>query len=245
MNKCSLLVIASPFHVRIRTWHIKYPMKQKIILLLVVLIIISCKKEGGNRFSTCNEILYSTCNGSSQAAYCLFGIKWDKSNSKQIQLSDSTIQTELTYSFKDSGYQFNTHSQDNVISLSFNEVINCSKQSIRDAFSEWERVAPLKFIETNNDRSDITIVIANISQGGLGYPPFSNEPCNELAGLLVIRPIPNATCDSYYYLSLHEIGHILGLGHVLSNNVMNPDQYYKQLQQGDIQGIQAIYGKRK
>ena len=146
----------------------------------------------------------------------------------------------------DSGYAFNTHSQENLISLSFNKLITCSQQSIRDAFSEWASVAPLKFIETtNNDRANIKIVITNISQGGLGYPPFSNEPCKELAGLLVIRPNPNSTCDSYYCLALHEIGHILGLGHVLSNNVMNPDQnYYKNLQQGDIQGIQTIYGKK-
>ncbi len=130
----------------------------------------------------------------------------------------------------------------NVISLSFDKVINCSKQSIRDAFLEWESVAPLKFIETtNNGKPNIKIVIANISQGVLGYPPYSNEPCKELAGLLIIRPIPNSTCDSYYYLALHEIGHILGLGHVLSNNVMNPNKYYKKLQQGDIQGIQTIY----
>jgi hypothetical protein len=222
-------------------------MKAKIVLFLFLLIIASCKKENINRFSPCNEITYSSCDGSSHAAYCLFGIQWDSTNSKQIQLSDSMVQTELTYSFLESGLTFNTHSEENVMSLSFDNVINCSKQSIRDAFSEWESVAPLKFIEdTNNVRANIRIVIANISQGGLGYPPYSNETCKELAGLLVIRPIANSTCDSYYYLALHEAGHILGLGHVLSNNVMNPDKYYyyKKLQPGDIQGIQTIYGKR-
>ena len=208
-------------------------------------MIASCKKENSNRFSTCNRMLYSSCDGSSKAAYCLFGIQWDNNNSKQIKLSESTVQTELTYSFMDSGFTFNTHSQENVIGLSFDQVINCSKQSIRDAFSEWESVAPLKFTEvTNNDMANIKIVIANISQGGLGYPPFPDEPCKELAGLLVIRPIPNATCDSYYYLALHEAGHILGLGHVRSDNVMNPDKFYNELQEGDIQGIQAIYGTR-
>lgn len=222
-------------------------MKLKIVLFLFVLITASCKKESINRFSNCNAIIYSSCDGSSSAAFCLFGIKWDNTNSIQTQLSDSTVLTELTYTFMDSGYAFNTHSQENVISISFDNVISCTKQSIRDAFSEWESVARLKFIETtNNSRANIRIVIANISQGGLGYPPFSNEPCKELAGLLVIRPIANSTCDAYYYLALHEAGHILGLGHVLSNNVMNPDKYYyyKKLQQGDIQGIQTIYGKR-
>jgi hypothetical protein len=222
-------------------------MKYWIIFFLFVLIITSCKKEDENRFSTCNDIILSSCDGSSTAEYCLFGIKWDNTNSGQMLLSDPLVQTELTYSFMDSGYTFNTHSQDNVISLSFDNVINCSQQSIRDAFLEWESVAPLKFIESaNNANANIKIAIANISQGGLGYPPFANEPCKELAGLLIIRPITNAICDSYYYLALHEIGHILGLGHVLSNNVMNPDKYYyyKKLQHGDIQGIQIIYGKK-
>jgi hypothetical protein len=172
-------------------------------------------------------------------------MKWDNTNSKQIQFSDSSVQTELTYSFLDSGYSFNTHSQDNVISLSFDKVTNCTRQSIRNAFLEWESVAPVTFIEImDNDKANIKILIADISQGGLGYPPYSTEPCKELAGLLIIRPILNSTCDSYYYLALHEIGHILGLGHVLSNNVMNPNKYYKTLQNGDIQGVQAIYGKK-
>jgi predicted Zn-dependent protease len=221
--------------------------KLKIVLFLFVLTIASCKKENIKRFSICNEIIYSSCDGSGYAAYCLFGIKWDSTNANQIQLSDSTVQTELTYSFMDSGYLFNTHSQENVVSLSFDQVINGSKQSIRDAFSEWASVAPLKFAEiTNTERANIRIVIADISQGGLGYPPYPNAPCKELAGLLVIRPIANSTGDSYYYLALHEMGHILGLGHVRSDNLMNPDRYYfyKKLQQGDIQGIRAIYGKR-
>jgi predicted Zn-dependent protease len=215
----------------------------KILFVLFVLIIVSCKKEENNRFSFCNDLIFSSCDGSSQAAYCLFGLRWDKTNSSQIQSSDSLT---LFYSFLDSGYLFNTHSQENVISSSFDQVISCSKESVRNALMEWASVAPLKFTETtNNEKADIRIVIANITQGGLGYPPFSNEPCKELAGLLVIRPFANATCDSYYYLALHETGHILGLGHVLSNNVMNPNQYYyyKRLQPGDIQGIQAIYGK--
>lgn len=220
-------------------------MKIKIICFLFILITVSCQKENRNRFSTCNDIIFATCDGSSEAEYCLFGINWDSTNSKQVQLSDSITLTELTYSFIDSGFVFNTHSQDNVISLSFDKVISCSKQRIRTAFSEWESAAPLKFVETtNNEQANIKIIIANISQGGLGYPPYSDEPCKALAGLLIIRPIANSSCDSYYYLALHEIGHILGLGHVLSENVMNPNIYYNKLQKGDIQGIQSIYGKK-
>jgi hypothetical protein len=143
----------------------------------------------------------------------------------------------------DPGYRFNTHSQDNQVSLSFDQVIPCSRQSIRDAFDEWERVAAIKFTETDKDNPDIRIILADISQGGLGYPPFSGAPCNELAGLLVIRPIPDATCESYQCLALHETGHILGMGHVQSNNVMNPNQHFAKLQPGDIEGIQLLYGK--
>lgn len=220
-------------------------MKIKPALGLFILLIVSCEKESGNKYATCNAIIAASCDGSSETGYCLFGIDWVKNNSRQICSPDSIVPTELTYTFMDPGYKFNTHSQEGVISLSFDEVINCAKKSIRDAFAEWESVAALKFIETDKDEeADIKIIIADISQGGLGYPPYSGEPCNELAGLLVIRPIDNPTCDSYYYMAQHEVGHILGLGHVLSNNVMNPDRYYlyKNLQPGDIQGIQAIYG---
>jgi predicted Zn-dependent protease len=223
-------------------------MKSKIILLFFVLAFASCRKEKQDRFSVCNEIIYSSCDGSGSAAYCLFGIQWDHTNSKQTQLSDSTVQTELTYAFMDSGYLFNTHSQEHVVSLSFDQVVHGTKQRIRDAFSEWASVAPLKFTETANDtKANIRIVLANISQGGLGYPPYANEPCNELAGLLVIRPIANPAGDAYYCLALHEMGHVLGLGHVRSDNVMNPEKYYyyRKLQPGDIRGIQTIYGKKR
>lgn len=210
---------------------------------LAVLSMVSCGKEDKNGFASCNEILYSGCDGTSTAAYCLFGIKWNQPASGQRQPADSTVRTELSYAFMDSGYRFNTHSQNNLVSISFDKVMSCSRQSIRDAFAEWERVAALKFTETDKDNPDIRIILADISQGGLGYPPFSGEPCNELAGLLIIRPIPDASCESYYYLALHETGHILGLGHVLSKNVMNPNQHYAKLQPGDTEGIQLLYGK--
>jgi hypothetical protein len=97
-------------------------MKRKIVLFLFILIIVSCKKENGNRFSTCNEMIFSSCDGSSAAEYCLFGIRWDNANSGQMRLPGSMVKTELTYSFMDSGYLFNTHSQDNLISMSFDKV---------------------------------------------------------------------------------------------------------------------------
>ena len=55
-------------------------LKHKIVLFLFLLAIASCKKENINRFSTCNEIIYLSCDGTSNAAYCLFGIKWDHTN---------------------------------------------------------------------------------------------------------------------------------------------------------------------
>jgi predicted Zn-dependent protease len=44
---------------------------------------------------------------------------------------------------------------------------------------------------------------------------------------------------------LHEIGHALGLGHVSTDNVMNPGvQHLTDLMPGDIEGIQSIYGAK-
>jgi hypothetical protein len=226
-------------------------MKLKSLLKLsLILLIISCeKKEEKLSYSVCNDILATNCDGSGNGEYCTFGFKWGDNNpfvDAGLEKPGPSIGVvNITYKFQDSGYVFNTHAERDVVSLSFDNVISCSKQKIKEAFSEWGSVAAISFVEDSvGSDPDIRIMIANIRQGGLGYPPFPNKPCDELSGMLVISPKSKFTCDLFYNLVLHEIGHILGLGHVKSNNVMNPDKYFPKLQSGDIKGIQSIYGEK-
>ena len=96
--------------------------------------------------------------------------------------------------------------------------------------------------QTGTGPADIRVIVADITQGGLGYPPIPNQACG---GLVIFKSgSPNRNCNEMYRLALHEIGHVLGLGHVTSDNIMNPIKPLLSLQSGDIQGIQSIYGKK-
>lgn len=108
--------------------------------------------------------------------------------------------------------------------------------------SYWQAIANITFVEKPGpDKTDVTIIKSDISQSGIGYPAYVGEPCSEIAGFLVLGS--NYSYYNYKFsLALHEIGHVLGLGHVTSENVMNPNRTFQQLQPGDIAGIQSIYG---
>jgi hypothetical protein len=211
-----------------------------------ILLPNSCKDDVVLKTSSCN---LSDCGGNGE--YCTFGYKWGKDNPFQNagleKPGPSTGKIQITYSFQDAGYNFNTHSQTNCTCVSFDNLASCAKQQTRNAFSEWEAVTAIEFIEKQpNQKADIRILAAVIEQGGLGYPAFDAPPCNEMSGLLVLNPNSKLSCDAYYGLVLHEIGHTLGLGHVSTSNIMNPDKYkdFEKLQSGDKMGVQTIYGKK-
>ena len=114
------------------------------------------------------------------------------------------------------------------------------------AFTEWSSVAKINFREVIlNENADIKIMIADIEQSSIGYPNYDQSPCSDIKGQIIFKR-NEYTCSTIYGAILHEIGHVLGLGHVNSQNVMHPSQSttYSQLQSGDILGIQSIYGAR-
>jgi hypothetical protein len=223
-------------------------MKNLFLIYSSCLLILSCESTKTINEtpidSQCNSLL-NKCATERSVDFCTFGYKWGKDNpfpNAGFEVSGpASGSVEISYKFQDAGLIFNTHSQNKVESKSFDKIISCAKQKIREAFAEWESKCDVKFIEkTNNDKSDITVIIADITQGGLGYPNFPNQPCS---GLMVLNNT-SYTCESIYSLSLHEIGHTLGLGHVASLNVMNPNKRFLNLQSGDIKGIESIYGKK-
>ncbi len=222
---------------------------KKILSITILTLLIGCNKEDINSLRTCDQILGSTCNGTGSGEYCTFGFKWGANNpfanAGLEKPGPGSGQVQISYKFQEAGLVFSTHSQNDLKSESIDKLPACTKQKVREAFAAWEAVANVSFIEkASSEPTDIKVITANITQGGIGYPAFTDAPCTELAGVLVLRSNLNNDCDGIYGLILHEIGHTLGLGHVASNNVMNPAKSYQVLQFGDIKGIQSVYGTK-
>ena len=218
-----------------------------VLPVLMLCASFSCKKENPEpakkpvTHAVCNTML-SSCYKDVNGKYCTFGFKFGDSNPfspSGLEVPGPALSvTEITFRFQSEGLTFGTHSQENVTSLTFTE---SDKAEIRSIIAAWESVANISLVEKPaEEKSDITIILADIQQGGLGYPAFVEAPCNNIAGYLVLSTRSN----NRNKLALHEMGHVLGLGHVSTDNVMNPDRSFGNLQQGDIMGIQSIYGSK-
>jgi hypothetical protein len=222
--------------------------------LILFLFSISCHNEETGAlpiFFSCSNLL-SSCNNVIDAPYCTFGYKLGDSNPYSPSgpgiSGPGTKANSISYKFLEAGVMFKSIHQNQGISMSLSE---SDKSEIRAAVLQWSAVADINFNEKASDETtDITILSAFIPTSGkegeatcgLGHPSFNNQPCLQLAGLLIINP----KCNQIVPISLHEMGHVLGLGHVASENVMNPDRlgFFPSLQSGDIMGIQSIYGKK-
>lgn len=206
---------------------------------LFVILISACGQESKRAMSACNDML-NACSGNANAPYCTFGFKFGDQN--PFSPAGASVPgphlkaMEISYKFQSAGLTFNTHSQDGIVSA---EISETDKEGIRLRFAMWQAASNISFTEKSvANKTDITVIVASIEQGGIGYPAFVAEPCKQIAGYLIL----NTKNGNKPKLSLHEIGHVLGLGHVSSNNVMNPNQSYDELQPGDIAGVQSIYG---
>jgi hypothetical protein len=215
-------------------------------------LLNSCNKEITPTYKPCDSALGNLCDGKENGAYCTFGYKWGSSNpfsNAGLEKSGPGIgNIELTYKFMDAGFVFSTHNQNNLTSLSFeNNISPCTKDKFRLAFTEWASATKVSFKEVSaNENADIKIIVADIEQSSsIGYPNFNQSPCSNIKGQIIFKR-NEYNCSNIYGAMLHEIGHVLGLGHVNSQNVMHPSQSttYSQLQSGDILGVQSIYGVR-
>lgn len=219
------------------------------------MIIVGCNKPLKNQsdnYSSCNQLINVCQDG--QGAYCLNGYKWGENNPLNEKGLDAVGPQSgiknITYSFQEKHGKVNSHVQIDLPGLSWNTLPDCARKEIRKAFQSWSEVADLEFEELpQNNAADIRISVADIHVGGLGFPNFPESPCDQIAGNIIIlaNSSANSECHDFYIFALHEIGHVLGLGHVTSENIMNPEKEkydYSGLQTGDIQGIIALYGRR-
>ena len=156
----------------------------------------------------------------------------------------------ITWSFQEKNGTINTHRQVNVPSESWSEILGCAQGRIRNAIADWEAVADLTFEELPvNSDSDVKFYVAAIVQSGVAFPNYRESPCNMLSGDVIFDANSRErSCQGFYINALHEIGHVLGLGHINTQNVMVPDGSkfsLPGLQAGDIAGIQEIYGAKE
>ena len=219
---------------------------------------MSCTKENENSvhinlsddYSFCNSQLTACTNGTGD--YCLFGLKWGQDSLFLQSGYDSKGPASsggiVTYSFQEENGLINTHRQINLPVNSFNDILSCAKREIRNALDSWAEVADIEFEELpDNSLANIRFYTANIIQSGIGYPNYTDNLCRNLAGNVIIQTdLGLNDCNSFYIFILHEIGHVLGLGHVNAENIMNPDFSnfnFQKLQTGDIMGVIEIYGE--
>ena len=217
--------------------------------VLLVLLAACSGDDEVRSYGACDGIGASCPRGTSDP-YCTRGHKWGADNpfatagrSVSGPVSAGGL---VTYSFRDGGFQFSTHAQTNIISQPIARLGECGQNKVREAFKKWEAVADITFEEVSNpDASDVDIIVADIHVTGLGYSAYVDDLCRDIAGQVIFY-VPIFNCESFTTLALHEVGHVLGLGHVGSDNIMNPDwgDSVTELQPGDIAGIQSIYGAR-
>lgn len=219
--------------------------------------LLSCdsgeEREQGiesSQFSACNDMLSFCGQGSGQ--YCLFGFKWGGAHQFTPVGFDAEGPREaasnVTFSFQNGSDLLNTHRQLDVVTRPFDDVQACARTQIRRALTDWAAAGGIDFTELPEDSdSDIRFFAADIIQSGIGYPNFEEGRCEAFSGNVIIRPNSRFNnCELFYKFMLHEIGHALGLGHVDTENIMNPEGQIEALdglQAGDVEGIRALYGE--
>lgn len=125
------------------------------------------------------------------------------------------------------------------------------KEIVREAFDSWNKqLISLRLVEvhSNNQKAGILVTVGDISKGDSNQlvrdaeaGQIAGQSVNNLnqdglitnASILLSDEIFNTEADSspLFGVVLHEIGHVLGLGHANFDDLMNP------VVTGDVKGI--------
>lgn len=150
-----------------------------------------------------------------------------------------------------------TWSSDYVGSLNYNSSLFSPADfnaALMAAFDTWESVASVDFqMVASSGASDVDILSGDIG-GAAGIAQYNytgNAGLSTILGgsitfnsSLTWSPYGDSGGADFYAVALHEIGHIIGLGHVNDpTEIMNPVVSSDTLGTGDIAGAQYLYGR--
>ncbi len=224
-------------------------MKSKILFAsFLFLFAFSCNEEEAGNAPLLNSCLSQKSAGNcvdADVPYCTYGFKFGDNNPFSPNgpnvAGPGSAAKLISFKFMDEGLVLKTPYQNYAETVQITEE---ERASIRQYISEWSSVANINFIEkASNDATNVSIGKAFIPLekiGGYGIPQFLDAYCNQVVGLIILQSKHNVTSR----VVVHEMGHVLGLGHVGSQNIMNGSPTVDHLQPGDIAGIQSIYGSK-
>jgi len=126
--------------------------------------------------------------------------------------------------------------------------------ALQDAFDAWETIADIDFKYVSSGDADINVIVDEVdgqSYGTVGFATWGGGT-SVTNGTVTLdeaedwAPTGDGGID-FYAVSLHEIGHILGLAHYIPESgdpaqIMNSSVSVDDLQSGDIAGAQYLYG---
>ena len=122
------------------------------------------------------------------------------------------------------------------------------------AFNTWESVASVDFQMVSSSGASDVDILSGSTGGAAGVAQYSYDGNPGLSSILsgsvtfssslTWSPYGGSGGADFFAVALHEIGHIIGLGHVNdTSEIMNPVISTDTLGDGDIAGAQYLYGR--